>query len=74
MDGNLIVIFLFVLAVISMTGWFRMQRTRSHALGEADRQALERALAEAARLEERIASLERVLDEDLPGWRRRVPA
>ena len=73
MDGNLIVIFLFVLAVISMTGWFRMQGARGRALGEADRQALERALAEATRLETRIESLERVLDEDLPGWRRRVP-
>ena len=74
MDGDLIVIFLFVLALVGMTGWFRLQRTRGQGLAEADRQALERALAEAARLEQRIESLERILDEDLPGWHRRVPA
>lgn len=74
MDANLIVIFAFVLAMVGMTGWFRLQRTRGQALGDADREALERALAEAERLEKRIDSLERLLDEDLPGWRRRVSA
>ena len=71
---GLIIIFGFVLAMVGMTGWFRLQRTRGQALGAGDREALARALAEAERLEKRIESLERVLDEDLPGWRRRVPA
>ncbi|EHH68046.1 envelope stress response membrane protein PspB [Gluconobacter morbifer] len=33
--------------------------------------ALTQAEAHAARLEERIDQLERILDEDIPGWRAR---
>nr|WP_228118584.1 hypothetical protein [Gluconobacter wancherniae] len=33
--------------------------------------ALSQAEAQAARLEERIDHLERILDEDAPGWRAR---
>jgi len=89
MDSDLIVIFAFVLALVGMLNWFRLQRTRgpglgttrlgatglgTTGLGASDQQALDRALEHARRLEERIESLERVLDQDLPGWRRKVSA
>ena len=68
------VIFGFVLALVGMGHWFRLQRARGEGFGPADQQALDRALDQARRLEERIESLERVLDEDMPGWRRKVSA
>ena len=74
MDDDLVVIFLFVLVLVGMLQWFRLQRARSGSLGPADQQALERALEHAARLEQRVESLERILDEDMPGWRRKVSA
>ncbi len=74
MDVNLIVIFAFVLALVGMIRWFRLQHARGQGLGAADQQALDRALEQARRLEERIESLERLLDEDMPGWRRKVSA
>ncbi len=74
MDDDLVAIFLFVLVLVGMLQWFRLQRARGSGLGGADQQALERALDQARRLEERIESLERVLDEDMPGWRRKVSA
>jgi phage shock protein B len=74
MDDDLVVIFLFVLVLVGMLQWFRLQRVKGSGLGPADQQALERALDHARRLEERVESLERVLDEDMPGWRRKVSA
>ena len=74
MNGDLIVIFAFVLAIVGMGHWARIQRSRGQGLGSADQQALDRALEQARRLEQRVESLERVLDEDMPGWRRKVSA
>lgn len=75
MDWDLVIIFAFVLALVALRtlGPSRGARTRS-SLGQTDQAALDRALDQARRLEERIDSLERVLDEDMPGWRRRVSA
>ena len=74
MDVNLTIILLFVILLVVVTQWFRLQRARQQGLGSADQQALERALAQARMLEQRVESLERVLDEDMPGWRRKVSA
>lgn len=71
---DLVVIFGFVLLLVMTTGWFRLQRTRGQGLSEADRAALDRALEAARRLEQRVESLERLLDDDMPGWRRKVSA
>ena len=72
MDWSLVTIFAFVLALVGMRSWFSLQRGRSgSALAATDQGALDRALEQAARLEARIDTLERILDDDMPGWRRR---
>ena len=72
MDWDLVVIFGFVLLLVALRGWFSLQRGGGGALSAPDQAALDRALAEARRLEERVDALERVLDEDMPGWRRKL--
>ena len=72
MDWDLVVIFGFVLLLVALQGWFRLQRGSAGGLSAPDQAALDRALAEARRLEERVDALERVLDEDMPGWRRKL--
>jgi len=76
MNWDLVVIFLFVLAVMYLR--YKMRAPGGAGLGlsgsearlaPGDQAALERAEAHARRLEERIGQLERVLDEDAPGWR-----
>ncbi len=74
MDWSLVTIFVFVLALVGMRSWFAMQGRRGNGLAPADQGALDRALEQAARLEARIDTLERILDDDMPGWRRRVRA
>ncbi len=74
MDTDLITIFVFVLAVIALQGWFRLQRRNGDGLAAADQAALEQARAQVTRLEQRLDSLERILDDDIPGWRRKVSA
>ena len=69
---DLVVIFGFVLLMVVLIGFFRLQRVRGQSLKGADRMALDRAVVVARRLEERVDSLERLLDEDMPGWRRKV--
>ena len=73
MNWDLLVIFGFVLLLVGMRGWFALQGGgRDRSLSAADGAALERAREDARRLEERIDALERVLDEDMPGWRRKL--
>ena len=71
MDWDLVTIFVFVLLLVGMVRWFSMQRGRGVGLAPSDQGALDRALELAARLEARIDTLERILDDDMPGWRRR---
>lgn len=68
MDWDLVVIFGFVLLLVALVQYGR----RRAAQGAASAPALDAALALAGRLEDRIDALERVLDEDVPGWRSRV--
>lgn len=72
MDWDLVVIFGFVLALIALRGWFSLRRSQPAGLSAPDQAALDRALDQARRLEERIDSLERILDDDMPGWRRKL--
>lgn len=72
MDWDLVTIFAFVLLLVGLRGWFAMNKSRAPGLAGADQAALERALDQARRLEERIDSLERILDDDMPGWRRKL--
>ena len=68
MDWDLVVIFGFVLLLVALVQYGRHRTAQRAGAGFA----LEAALETAGRLEERIDALERVLDEDAPGWRSRV--
>lgn len=72
MNWDLVIIFVFVLALVALRTFARTGGVGRGA--PVDAAALDRALDHARRLEERIDSLERVLDEDMPGWRRKVSA
>ncbi len=65
MDWDLVTIFGFVLVLVAMV---RLMPRRAARGGQA---ALGEAKQVAVRLEGRIEALERILDEDLPGWRSR---
>lgn len=73
--GVLIVIFGFVLAIIFMgqRHSLRKEQIRRGAMHDADAAAVDtaefRALAE--RLEDRVRTLEAILDDESPGWRRK---
>lgn len=72
MNWDLVVIFLFILAM----SWMRLRSRQASAggLSPGDQTALSGAMDVARRLEQRVETLERVLDEDAPGWRARVRA
>ena len=75
MDWDLVVIFTFVIVLTAVRSHYRRTAPPSGGgLGSADQGALDRAMDTARRLEQRVESLERVLDEDAPGWRARVRA
>ncbi|GAJ29077.1 hypothetical protein [Acidomonas methanolica] len=70
-DGILAILLIFGLPFFGMWLWYRAGRERrmSTSVGEAGWQALDQAQVMARRLEERVEQLERILDEDVPGWR-----
>ena len=74
MDWDLVVIFTFVIVLIAVRGHYGSRRSGAVGLADADQTALDRAMDAARRLEQRVETLERVLDEDAPGWRARVRA
>jgi phage shock protein B len=75
MDWDLVTIFAFVIILVVVRGHYRQQRDRaSSGIGPNDQQALNNAMDVARRLEQRVESLERLLDEDAPGWRARARA
>jgi phage shock protein B len=69
---DLVVIFGFLFLLVVAVGYFRLQRVRGQTLSGTDRMALDRATEMARRLEQRVDSLERLLDADVPDWRRKV--
>ena len=74
MNWDLVVIFTFVIVLTAVRSHYRGSRAAPVGLAAPDQTALERAMDTARRLEQRVESLERVLDEDVPGWRARVRA
>ncbi len=72
MDWDLVVIFAFVLAIIVIRSHYRRLERTSTGLAPGDQSALDRAMETARRLEQRVDTLERLLDEDAPGWRARA--
>ncbi|GBR49297.1 envelope stress response membrane protein PspB [Gluconobacter roseus] len=58
-------------SVTSMVKHMTRQPDRAASADPMLQAALTQAEAHATRLEERIDQLERILDEDIPGWRAR---
>ena len=75
MNWDLVVIFTFIIVLtIVRSNYKRSVAVVTNGFGPGDQNALDRAMDVARRLEQRVESLERVLDEDAPGWRARVRA
>ena len=65
--------FIMVMYIVSVrTRTKRELMNGQSTLSAASQGALDQAQVQARRLEERIDHLERILDEDAPGWRSRV--
>lgn len=74
MDWDAFIFFAFIIILVAVRGHYR-QRDRGNAgLAAGDQAALTNAMDVARRLEQRVESLERLLDEDAPGWRARARA
>jgi phage shock protein B len=76
MDWDAVVFFAFIIILVIVRGHYR-QRERTGpgpGLATGDQAALSNAMDVARRLEQRVESLERLLDEDAPGWRARARA
>lgn len=74
MDWDLVTIFAFILALTLVRGYLKRLPAPGSALSGGDQAALGQAMDTARRLEQRLESLERLLDEDAPGWRARARA
>jgi phage shock protein B len=74
MDWDLVTIFVFVVVVVFIRSHYAAKRKEAVGLAASDQSALTRAMETARRLEQRVDTLERLLDEDAPGWRARARA
>lgn len=74
MNWDLVVIFTFVIVLTVVRAKYRGSGGSAVGLASADQIALDRALEVAHKLEQRVDTLERLLDEDAPGWRARARA
>ncbi|HTZ69273.1 MAG TPA: envelope stress response membrane protein PspB [Acetobacteraceae bacterium] len=74
MDWDLVTIFAFVIILIAVRGHYRQREKQGAGMATSDQTALSNAMDVARRLEQRVESLERLLDEDSPGWRARARA
>ncbi len=74
MDWDLLTIFVFLVVIVAVRGHYRQKQTNGAGLAASDQSALARAMESARRLEQRVDTLERLLDEDVPGWRARARA
>ncbi|MBM7454783.1 phage shock protein B [Oceanisphaera litoralis] len=62
-------IFLFLVVPIWLVLHYRSKRRLDEGLGETARQRLEQSLHQTEQLAERVSTLERLLDQEVPGWR-----
>ncbi|MCP5183644.1 MAG: envelope stress response membrane protein PspB [Pseudomonadales bacterium] len=78
MDGYVIaffvptVIFMVVVAPTWLVLHYRSKQRLSHALSEQERSELIDLRSQAELMLERIDTLEAILEEQTPGWRKRV--
>ena len=74
MNWDLFTIFAFVIVLTIVRSHYKRQNTTATGLSNGDQGALSTAMDTARRLEQRVETLERLLDEDAPGWRSRSRA
>jgi phage shock protein B len=74
MDWDLFTIFTFVIVLTIVRSHYKRQNATAAGLSNGDQSALSAAMDTARRLEQRVDTLERLLDEDAPGWRSRARA
>ncbi|MDP5291580.1 envelope stress response membrane protein PspB [Oceanimonas sp. CHS3-5] len=64
-------IFLFLVVPIWLVLHYRSKRRLDEGLDDNARTRLEQALQQSEQLAERVETLERLLDQEVPEWRRR---
>jgi phage shock protein B len=74
MDWDALAFFTFIIILVVVRGHYRQRERGASGLAAGDQAALSNALDVARRLEQRVETLERLLDEDAPGWRARARA
>jgi phage shock protein B len=74
MDWDAVTFFAFIIILVVVRGHYRQRDRAGSGLAAGDQAALSQAMDVARRLEQRVESLERLLDEDAPGWRARARA
>ena len=78
MDGNVVaffvptVVFIIVVLPLWLVMHYRTKQRAESALSQAERDDLHLLLGNAERMLERIDTLEAILDEESPGWRKRM--
>jgi phage shock protein B len=74
MNWDLFLILTFVVVLTLVRGYMKSLPATGAGLSTGDQTALSNAMDTARRLEQRVENLERLLDEDAPGWRARARA
>ncbi len=74
MDWDALVFFTFIIVLVAVRSHYRTLGKNAAGLSAGDQTALSAAMDTARRLETRVETLERLLDEDAPGWRSRARA
>jgi phage shock protein B len=69
---KLATIFAFVLGIIWLNRYYKTRRAQASVLADEEKATLDDLARLAQRLEERVATLEKILDADDPKWRDRA--
>ncbi len=78
MDGNVVaffvptVVFIIVVLPLWLIMHYRTKQRAESALSQAERDDLQTLMISADRMVSRIDTLEAILDEESPGWRKRM--
>jgi len=68
------IVFLVIVAPLWIFMHYRSKQRSQGALSEEERHTLEALAARAEQMAERIETLESILDDETPGWRKRLQA
>ena len=77
MDGSIAfmvptILFLCIVAPVWIFMHYRSKQNAQGALSEVERTELESLTTQAQRMMDRVETLESILDDDTPGWRKRM--